>query len=128
MQMLPTFGDLAPAELTLVERTLLRQANLRAAERCAVAERDLKSQLADLAAMTREKNVALCDLPPTLLVALRVSVEDFTSSARALYPSAEALLLAVKQTISEAVPHDDPSANDVVQTTVGWAIESYFAR
>ncbi len=126
--MLPTFGHLAPTELTLVERTLLRQANTRASERSAVAERDLKAQLTDLATLTRDGQVALCDVPPTTLVALRVSVEDFTSSARALYPSAEDLLLALKQTISDAVPHDDPSANDLIHTTIGWAIESYFAR
>jgi hypothetical protein len=125
----PIFGALFPAtELTLVERTLLRQANQRASDRCAVAERDLKAQLADLSSMTRDGTVPVSELPVTLLLNLRVSVEDFTSSARALHPSAEDLLLALKQTVSEAVPHEDAGARDLVQTVVGWAIEAYFAR
>lgn len=126
--MQPTFGFVATAELSLVERTLLRQANLRASERFAVAERDLKAQLEDVAAMTRDGKVPVSELPATLLLALRVAVEDFTSSARALYPSAEDLLLGLKQTVSDALPHDDPGARDLVQASVGWAIEAYFAR
>ena len=128
--MQPTFSPppLATAELSLVERTLLRQANLRASERFAVSERDLKARLEELAAMTRDRRVPVSELPVTLLLALRVSVEDFTSSARTLYPSAEDLFLAIKQTVSDAVPHDDAGARDLVQTSVGWAIEAYFAR
>src|SRR5689334_21462160 len=90
-QMQPTFGPLANIELTVVERTLLRQASQRASERCAVAELDLKTHLAELAALRAERR-PLAELPPTLLIALRVSVEDFTSNARPLYPSAEDLL------------------------------------
>jgi len=125
----PSFGP-APAypELSLVERTLLQQANFRASERCAVAERDLKTQLADLSSMTSDGRVALSELPPELLLGLRVSVEDFTSSARALHPSAEDLLLELKQTVSDAVPPNDAGARDLVQAVVGWAIEAYFAR
>ncbi len=123
----PTSGPFAQTELTLVERTLLRQANLRASERCAVAEADLKSRLAELAVMTPDE-IAPYTLPPAFLVELRVSVEDFTSSARALYPSAEELLLALKQTVSDAVRPDDANGRDLVQTVVAWAIEAYFAR
>jgi hypothetical protein len=123
----PKSGSFANTELTLVERTLLRQANLRASERCAVAEADLKARLAELRVLTPDE-IAPYSLRPTLLAGLRVSVEDFTSSARALYPSAEDLLLAIKQTVSDAVRPDDANGRDLVQTIVGWAIEAYFAR
>lgn len=115
-------------ELSLVERTLLRQANLRASERCAVADSDLKAHLAALSAITGDGDFASAHLPPDLLLNLRVSVEDFTSNARALYPSAEELLVSVKQTVADAVGSDDAAARDFVQTVVGWAIEAYFAR
>jgi hypothetical protein len=126
--MQPTFGPPANMELSLIERTLLRQANLRASERCAVAELDLESHLAEVSSLTRDGEFASANLPHDLLVSLRVSVEDFTTNARALYPSAEDLLLSVKQTVSDAVGSDDASARDFVQTVVGWAIEAYFAR
>ena len=126
--MQPTFGPLANIDLTVVERTLLRQANQRASERCAVAERDLKTHLAELSATTRESHITASSLSPTLLVGLRVAVEDYTSSARALYPSAEDLLLSLKQTVSDAVGPDDVQARDLVQNVVAWAIEAYFAR
>ena len=125
--MQPSFGP-PSTELSLVERTLLQQANFRASERCAVAERDLRTQLADLSSMTSDGRIALSELPQALLLGLRVSVEDFTSSARALHPSAENLLLELKQTVSDAVPPDDAGARDLVQAVVGWAIEAYFAR
>lgn len=125
--MQPTFGPLANIELTVVERTLLRQANQRASERCAVAEHDLKAHLAEVAALYAKQGSS-AELPPMLLVALRVSVEDFTSNARALYPSAEDLLLLLKQTVTDAFSPDDPQSRDLVQTIVAWAIESYFAR
>src|SRR5689334_8861282 len=128
MQMQPTFGPLAHTELTLVERTLLRQANLRAAERCAVAERDLKAQLAELAVMAHDGTAASTELPPMFLLGLRVAVEDFTSSARPLYSSAEDLLLALKQSVSDAMPRNDAETRDLVQSVVGWAIEAYYAR
>src|SRR5690242_16126759 len=73
-QMQPTFGPLAHTELTVVERTLLRQANQRASERCSVAELDLKAHLAAVAEL-RDAQGPSVELPPTLLVALRVSVE-----------------------------------------------------
>ncbi len=126
--MQPTSEPLTNRELTLVERTLLRQANLRASERCAVAELDLTMHLGEVVRVTREGKAVLSNLPPNLLASLRVSVEDFTSSARALYPSAEELLLTLKQTVSDAVPPEDESAHDFVQTVIGWAIEAYFAR
>jgi hypothetical protein len=128
MQMSPTFGPLATTQLSLVERTLLRQANLRAAERCSVAELDLKAHLAELTRMTCDGAVAPSNLPPNLLADLRVSVEDFTSAARTLYPSAEELFLSLKQTVFNAVAADDADARDFVQTVIGWAIEAYFAR
>jgi len=123
-----TFGPPTNTELTVVERTLLRQANQRASERCAVAELDLRTHLAELSAITRESHITASSLPPNLLVGLRVAVEDYTSSARALYPSAEDLLLSLKQTVAEAVAPDDVQARDLVQTAVLWAIEAYFAR
>jgi len=123
-----TFGPPTNTELTVVERTLLRQANQRASERCAVAELDLRTHLAELSAITREGHITASSLPPNLLVGLRVAVEDYTSSARALYPSAEDLLLSLKQTVAEAVGPDDVQARDLVQTAVLWAIEAYFAR
>jgi len=123
-----TFGPPTNTELTVVERTLLRQANHRASERCAVAVLDLKTHLAELSALTRESHITASSLPPNLLVGLRVAVEDYTSSARALYPSAEDLLLSLKQTVAEAVAPDDMQARDLVQTAVLWAIEAYFAR
>jgi len=123
-----TFGPPTNTELTVVERTLLRQANQRASERCAVAELDLRTHLAELSAITRESHITASSLPPNLLVGLRVAVEDYTSSARALYPSAEDLLLSLKQTVAEAVGPDDVQARDLVQTAVLWAIEAYFAR
>lgn len=123
-----TFGPPANTELTVVERTLLRQANQRASERCAVAERDLKTHLAELSAITRQGHITAGSLPPNLLVGLRVAVEDFTSSARSLYPSADQLLLSLKQTVAEAAGPDDVQARDLVQTVVLWAIEAYFAR
>jgi len=119
---------LANTELTLVERTLLRQANLRASERCAVAERDFRAHLSELTAITRDGHITASSLSPNLLVGLRVAVEDFTSSARTLYPSAEVLLLSLKQTVTDAVGPDDVQARDLVQTVVAWAIEAYFAR
>jgi hypothetical protein len=125
--MQPTFGPLAHTGLTVVERTLLGQANQRASERCSVAELDLKAHLAAVAEL-RDAQGPSVELPPTLLVALRVSVEDFTSNARALYPSAEDLLLSLKQTASDALSPDDRQSRDLVQTIVAWAIESYFAR
>ena len=91
----------------------MRQANLRASERCALAELDLKSHLTELSRLTRHSQVASSKLPPALLVAIRVSVEDYTSSARALYPSAEELLLSIKQTVSEAVAPNDPTGRDL---------------
>lgn len=126
--MQPTSEPLTNRELTLVERTLLRQANLRASERCAVAELDLTMHLGEVVRVTREGKAVLSNLPPNLLASLRVSVEDFTSSARALYPSAEELLLTLKQTVSDAVAPEDEGARDFVQTVIGWAIEAYFAR
>ncbi|HEV8217866.1 MAG TPA: hypothetical protein VGP95_18575 [Gemmatimonadaceae bacterium] len=128
--MQPTFGPSpsASTDLSLIERTLLRQANLRASERCAVADVDLKAHLAELSSVTRDGRFASDDLPPDLLLSLRVSVEDYTSNARALYPSAEELLLSLKQTLTDAVGSDDASARDFVQTVMGWAIEAYFAR
>ena len=124
----PTFGPPATTELSLIERTLLRQANLRASERCAVADVDLKTHLAELSSMSRDGQFDSAHLPPNLLLGLRVAVEDFTSSARALYPSAEELLLSLKQTVTDAVGPDDAGARDFVQTVMGWAIEAYFAR
>ena len=126
-QMQPTFGPLVNTDLTVVERTLLRQANQRASERCAVAELDLKAHLVELAAL-RAEGRPLAELPPTLLVALRVSVEDFTSSARALYPSAEDLLSSLKQTVTDALSPNDPQSRHLVQNILVWAIDSYFAR
>jgi hypothetical protein len=126
--MQPTSGPLTNPELTLVERTLLRQANLRASERCAVAELDLTMHLGELARVTREGKAAFSNVPPNLLASLRVSVEDFTSSARALYPSAEDLLLSLKQMVSDSVAPDDENSRDFVQMIIGWAIEAYFAR
>ena len=126
--MQPTSGPLANPELTLVERTLLRQANLRASERCAVAELDLTMHLGELARVTREGKAAFSNLPPNLLANLRVSVEDFTSSARALYPSAEDLLLSLKQMVSDSVAPDDENSRGLVQVIIGWAIEAYFDR
>src|SRR5690349_24749577 len=52
--MQPTFGPPANTELSLIERTLLRQANLRASERCAVADVDLKTHLAELSSVSRD--------------------------------------------------------------------------
>lgn len=128
--MQPTYSapPIANTELSLVERTLLRQANLRASERCAVAEGDLKALLATLSGFTHAGRLAPSSLPPNFLVSLRVSVEDFTSSARYLYPSAEDLLLSLKQTVAHAVPPGDPYGRDLSQAVVGWAIEAYFAR
>ena len=126
--MQPTFGSPASTELSLIERTLLRQANLRAAERCAVADTDLKAHLAELNALAGDGDFASANLPPDLLLNLRVSVEDFTSSARALYPSADELLLSLKQTVADAIGSDDAGARDFIQSVVGWAIEAYFAR
>jgi|SRR4051812_21878071 hypothetical protein len=128
MQMQPTFKPPVQTQLTLVERTLLRQANLRAAERCAVAELDLKARLEELIRITNDGPVAASQLPPAALADLRVAVEDFTSSARTLYPSAEDLLVALKQTVSDAVAPDDAHSRDFIQIVMGWSIEAYFAR
>ena len=125
--MQPTFKPLDNTELTVVERTLLRQANHRASERCAVAELDLKAHLTQLAALHADQGPSTV-ASPELLVALRVSVEDFTSNARALYPSAEDLLVSLKQTVTDALPPHDAQSRDLVQKVVAWAIESYFAR
>jgi len=125
--MQPTFGPPA-TQLSLIERTLLRQANLRASERCAVADVDLKTHLAELSSVSHDGQFDSAHLPPNLLLGLRVAVEDFTSSARALYPSAEELLLSLKQTVTDAVGPDDAGTRDFVQTVIGWAIEAYFAR
>jgi len=126
--MQPTFGPPANTELSLIERTLLRQANLRASERCAVADVDLKTHLAALSSVSRDGQFDSAHVPPDLLLSLRVSVEDFTSNARALYPSAEELLLSLKQTVTDTVGPDDAGTRDFVQTVMGWAIEAYFAR
>jgi hypothetical protein len=128
MQMPPTFGPRISAELNLVERTLLRQANLRAAERCVLAENDLKSRLAQIDQLTRGGSVGEADnVPPDVMAELRVSVEDFTSNARALYSSPEELLIALKRTVADNIAPNAAYTRDFVQTVVGWAIEAYFA-
>lgn len=126
--MQPIFGPSANTELSLIERTLLRQANLRASERCALADVDLKAHLTRVSSITGNSQFTSAKLPPELLASLRVSVEDFTSNARALYPSAEELLLSLKHTVTDAVGSDDANARDFIQTVIGWAIEAYFAR
>src|SRR5262245_956631 len=78
--MQPIFGPSANTELSLIERTLLRQANLRASERCALADVDLKAHLAQVSSIAGDGEFASASLPPDLLVSLRVSVEDFTSN------------------------------------------------
>src|SRR6478609_7544167 len=67
----PTFGPPATTELSLIERTLLRQANLRASERCAVADVDLKTHLAELSSVSHDGQFDSAHLPPNLLLGLR---------------------------------------------------------
>jgi hypothetical protein len=119
---------LGTTHLTLAERILVRQASLRASERFAVAENDLNTLLADLVRTNGDARIAATELPANVIIGLRVAVEDFASSARTIYPSAEAMVVSLKQTVGEVLPQEDARTRDLMHAVAGWAIDAYYDR